>query len=395
MKKILHISRMNFLSNKAHVYTTTKTCEALAMQEGLEVVLLSTDDSLRNDVFKNDFFVKHSIKKRFGIVSLRSLSNKFKKNPWRVVNWLETILVNFSISRYIISNHSSFDILYYRDCSLFLPILISKYLYKKPIFLELHAVLHKRHGQWLNNFFAKISDGLIAITYGLKKYYETINSKIIVSFCAAAEPDKFEIITETKEQLRVKLGLPLDKIILMYSGNLYKTGNYDSYGIEDIINALPYMDKRVVFYGIGKKGTETKSHEELIAKLGIESRVTFLPWMDRAALYQYWKASDILIHPAAGAKIGNSPTKIFEYLAAGKPIISAKTEPIEEVLKDRYNALLVDDYNNPNQWVKAVKTIICDESLTSILLENALSDSKKFTWLGRGQAISKFIFDNI
>lgn len=386
---------MNFLSNKAHVYTTTKTCEALAMQDGLEVTLLSSDNSLRNAVLKNIFFEKHSIKKRFDIVSLNSFSNKLKNNSWRVVNWLETIFVNISISRYVVSNSKSFDILYYRDCSLFLPILISKYIFRKPIFLELHAVLHKKHGQLLNNFFAKISDGLISITYGLKKYYETINSKIIVSFCAAAEPDKFRLITETKEQLRVKIGLPLDKIILMYSGNLYKTGNYDSYGIEDIINALPYMDKRVVFYGIGKKGTETRDHEELISKLSIENRVTFLPWMDRISLYQYWKASDILIHPAAGAKIGNSPTKIFEYLAAGKPIISAKTEPIEEILKDGYNALLVDDFSNPNQWVKAVKTIICDESLTSLMLENALSDSKKYTWLGRGQTISKFIFDNI
>jgi glycosyltransferase involved in cell wall biosynthesis len=214
---------------------------------------------------------------------------------------------------------------------------------------------------------------------------------IIVSFCAAAEPEKFEKIIESKEQLRQELNLPLNKIILMYSGNLSKTGNFDSYGIEDIINAVALMDKRIIFVCIGKKGNETDVHESLSSQLKIKDRVVFLPWVNRDILYRYWKASDILIHPAAGAQVGNSPTKIFEYLASGRPIISAGTEPIKEVLTDRYNSLLVMNYKDPKEWVKAVKTILIDDEIVNRIVNNANDNCRKYTWKGRGREIINFI----
>jgi glycosyltransferase involved in cell wall biosynthesis len=361
------------------------------MQDGVEITLLSCDDSLKSRQAKIDFFERLDIKKTFEIVSLESYANLLKKSKWRILNWAETILANISITNYIMRHSNDYDTLYYRDCSLFLPILVSKYLYGKPIFIEIHAILHKKFGQLLNDFFARISDGLIAITHGLKTYYEKINPMIIVSFCAAAEPEKFEKIIESKEQLRQELNLPLNKIILMYSGNLSKTGNFDSYGIEDIINAVALMDKRIIFVCIGKKGNETDVHESLSSQLKIKDRVVFLPWVNRDILYRYWKASDILIHPAAGAQVGNSPTKIFEYLASGRPIISAGTEPIKEVLTDRYNSLLVMNYKDPKEWVKAVKTILIDDEIVNRIVNNANDNCRKYTWKGRGREIINFI----
>jgi glycosyltransferase involved in cell wall biosynthesis len=365
------------------------------MQQNIAVKLLSSDNSLLTDKTKNDFFEKHNVKKRFDIISLPSLANVLKGSTFRPLNWLETMAVNISILRYVLSYRNTFDILYYRDCSLFLPILAVKYILNKPLFLELHAVLHKKHGQFLNNFFSKISNGLIAITYGLKDYYEKFNSNIIVAFCAAAEPDRFTLVKEDKETLRKELKLPSNKIILMYAGNLYKTGNNDSYDVEDIIHAMAYVDNSMIFIGIGKKANETKGHEELARQLNIESKIVFLPWMSRQEVYRYWKAADILIHPAAGAQIGNSPTKIFEYLASGNPIISAGTTPIEEILHDNENAVLVSNYKDPHEWVIAIDKVLKDKVLRNHLIETALEDSKKYTWLDRGQLVAEFICQSI
>lgn len=391
MKTILHISRMNFLSNKAHVYTTAKTCEALAMQEGVKVVLLSSDDSLASDEAKREFYEKHDIVRKFEIVSLASVANRLKGSRFRLFNWLETIAVNLSILKYVLLNGKKFDVLYYRDCSLFLPVLVAKYIQGKPIFLELHAVLHKRHGQWLNEYFSKISDGLIPITRGLEDYYRKFNPKSVVAFCAAAEPEKFDRISESGEQLRRKLGLPLDKLILMYSGNLHKTGNNDSYGIEDIVRALTRLDQSVIFIGIGKKGQETKGHENLARELGVAERVKFLPWMRRREVYEYWKAADILVHPAAGSQIGNSPTKIFEYLAAGKPIVSADTTAIREILRDGKNAVLVRDSGDPEAWATAIGKVRENTTFRNNIVAGAQSDCKSYTWSGRGSLIWDFI----
>lgn len=391
MTTILHITRMNFLSNKAHVYTTTKTCEALAMQQDVQVILLSSDDSLRTNRTKEEFFQKHDVIKRFEIVSLPSFSNLLKGSRIRLVNWLETVAVNCSIAWYVLAHRKTFDVLYYRDCSLILPILLAKYLWKKPIFLELHAVLHKKHGQFLNNFFSNISDGLIAISYGLKDYYEKINTNIIVAFCAASEPERFEKISETKSELREIFGFPQNAYILMYSGNLYKTGNYDSYGIEDIISAMPYMAQDVLFVGVGKKGNEIKDHLELSKRLSVSEKVLFLPWVGKQEVYRYWKSADVLLLPAAGAQIGNSPTKMFEYLCSEKPIVSARTAPIEEVLKDGKNALLVNDYKNPHEWAEKISLLRNNQEVMNTIVSGARGVSKAYTWYMRGKHIADFV----
>ena len=381
---------MNFFSNKAHVYTTVKTCEALAMQDGARIILLSTDNSLTEVAAKKDFFKKHNVRREFEIVSLRSFANAMKGSDMRLMNWLETVLANMSVLSYVISQRDTFDVLYFRDTSLFVPILTAKYILRKPIFIELHAVLHKRYKQAFNNLFANISDGLIAISWGLREYYEKMNSRIVVAFCAAAEPERFTLIHENKERLREDLHLPQDKIILMYSGNLYKTGNYDSYGIEDIIKAIPLLDDLFIFVGVGKKGDETKEHEMLAAELGVAERVIFLPWTTKQEIYRYWLAADILLMPAAGAQIGNSPTKMFEYLAAGRPIVSADTQAIAEVLRDQENALLVE-YKNPGSWAEAIKSIIDYPELGARLVARALLDSREYTWQKRGATIWGFI----
>ena len=395
MTTILHITRMNFLANKAHVYTTTKTCEALAMQAGVQVILLSSDDSLADAAAQEHFFQTHAVKKRFAIASLHSLANRLKGSSWRPINWLETLAVNLSIFRYVLIHRKSFDVLYYRDCSLVLPILAAKYILRKPMFLELHAVLHKKHGQASLNFFSGISDGLIAISHGLKDYYEKINSRIMVAFCAAAEPERFAAITESPAELRTELSLPRDKTILMYAGNLYKTGNFDSYGIEDIVTAMARLDDTYIFVGIGKKKDETRAHEKLAAKLGISARILFLPWVTKDKVYRYWKAADVLLMPAAGAQIGNSPTKMFEYLASGKPIVAARTAPIEEVLVDGRNALLVDDYKAPEQWATAIRRACDDANLRDRLARQAAIDSAHYTWQGRGERIWAFVKQNL
>ncbi len=392
---ILHISRMNFLSDKAHVYTTTKTCEALAEQTDTQVILLSSDNSLVGESALQSFFRKHNVKKNFEIISVSSYGNIFRGSSIRLVNWFETIAINISILRYIILHRNTFDILYVRDCTLFMPILACKYILKKPIFIELHAVLHKKHGQFMNNYFSKISDGLIAISFGLREYYKHMNPNIIVAFCAAAEPERFARIINSKEFLREELKLPRERVILMYAGNLYKTGNNDSYGLEDIVEAMVYVNDSTLFIGLGKRGNETKELEDLATHLRVDKKILFLPWVPKHMVYRYWKAADVLMLPSSGAQIGNSPTKMFEYLSSERVIIAARTKAIEEVLHHEKNALLVSDFKNPREWAAAINRVLGDHQLRDTLTKAALQDSRKYSWNDRGYHIHEFIKQTI
>lgn len=384
---------MNYFSNKSHVYTTAKTCEAMNSVDNTEVTLVSTDNSLVNNSAKIKFFKETGIQP-FKVVSINSWSNLFKNSSYRLINWLETIMADLSMTYFVFVQRKNFNVLYFRDPTLFISIFMSKWLLRKPVFMEMHAILNANLKQKMTEFLVKHVDGLISISYGLKKYYDNINNKGIVSFCAASEFERFKNITESMEKLRDKYNLPKDKILIGYAGNLSYTGNYDSYGIEDIISTLPLLDKNIVFIGVGKKNFKEVEHlEKLATKLNVGSRVTFLPRVSKKEVAEYLTAFDILVHPKAGAKVANSPAKLFEWLSSGKPIIAANTQAISEILTDGKDALLVD-YKDPKAWSNAINKIIEDKNIANRLVDSAKINSKQHTWKRRGEIITKFINEN-
>ena len=134
MTSVFYITRINFFSDKAHVYNIAKTCESLRDVSGAKITLVSTDGSLATQKSKEIFFEKHGIKNKFEIISLKSLSNYFKKSKHRPINWLETIFANLSLAWFVFWRRKEFDVLYFRDPFVFLPVWTAKFVLKKPVF---------------------------------------------------------------------------------------------------------------------------------------------------------------------------------------------------------------------------------------------------------------------
>lgn len=392
MLSVFYITRVNFQSNKAHVFNIAKTCEALNSTGKLKMMLVSSDNSLRSLEAYENFFRRCGVKNKFTIVSLNSISNYFFGSRWRFFNWLEIVFSNISLMRHLLSNRKTIDVIYFRDGAIILPVLFAKLL-GKPIFFEIHAVLHSWHRQFPVNILARFSSGLINISQGLDYFYKKYNSNSVVSFCSASEPEIFNT-TKDKNELRIKLNLPIDKTIIGYAGNLYATGNNDPYGIDDIIRSLPLLPENIIFIGVGKKSSEVKELEKLANNLKVSKRVVFLPWVTKDKVSDYILSFDILVIPSAGAQIGNSPTKMFEYLPSRRPIIAANTEAISEVLTNEKNAILVD-YKNPAAWSGAILKILNNPELSQKLIVQAEKDAHLYTWEKRGKDISNFITTTI
>lgn len=388
MLTLFYLTRINFRSNKAHVFNIAKTCEALSDMGNASITLVSSDNSLRSLKARENFFCKCGVKNKFIIISLNSISNYFFGSRWRFLNWLEIFFSNISLVKFLFFNRKFIDVIYFRDGSIILPVLFTKLL-GKPIFFEIHAVLHSWHRQILVNILARFSTGLINISRGLDNFYKKYNSNSIVSFCSASEPELFNK-TKNKNELRSKLNLPINKTIIGYAGNLHATGNNDPYGIDDIIRSLPLLPEDIIFIGVGKKASETEELEKLAKHLGVSKRVVFLPWITKDKVPDYILSFDILVIPSAGARIGNSPTKMFEYLPSGRPIVAANTEAISEVLINEKNAILVD-YKNPVAWSEAILKILNNPFLAQKLITESKKDAHLYTWEKRGRDIYNFI----
>ena len=389
MISIFYISRINLLSKKAHVHNIIKTCESLVRIRDIKIALINCYGSFEENKVKNDLLKEHNIRYKFPIISLNSLGIYFKRGQVKIINWIEVILANFSLIKFLLKKKKEIDVIYFRDSLLFLVIIFAKYFLRKSIFYEIHTGKKPRRKQFFINWMARISNGVIVITFALKKYYEKLNKNITVFVCGAAEKDSFPYY-KSKAELRGELGLPLDKFIVGYVGSIGSTGHFKIYEIDKIIKALEFVPKKIIFIVIGDQDNKSKAFKDLAEEIGVAERVKFYPRMPRSKIPAYLLAFDVLIIAKPGQLPGDSPTKMFEYLAAERPIISCATEPILEVMHNNKNCLIVKT-NSHKEWAERIKEIYQDKSLQNKLIKQAKKDSKIYTWENRGKIISEFI----
>jgi glycosyltransferase involved in cell wall biosynthesis len=76
--------------------------------------------------------------------------------------------------------------------------------------------------------------------------------------------------------------------------------------------------------------------------------------------------------------------KMFEYLAAGRTIVTSDLPVIREVLNEQ-NAVFCDP-NDVGNWKVEIEKLLADES-RSELGKQALQDVSSYTWLARAEKI--------
>jgi colanic acid biosynthesis glycosyl transferase WcaI len=112
-----------------------------------------------------------------------------------------------------------------------------------------------------------------------------------------------------------------------------------SQGLEDLVDAarrLPEVD-----FVIGGDGSR---REELEQKARGLANVSFTGYLDRPALVDFYRRSDILFVQTRDSDYTNTtviPVKLYEYMAASRPIVYAGTGLAIEFLRDAECALTV------------------------------------------------------
>lgn len=105
-------------------------------------------------------------------------------------------------------------------------------------------------------------------------------------------------------------------------------------GIDKVIDAAQSLP-RINFLLVGA-GTEKAAARERAQARGLEN-VRFLDTVAKSELPNLLAACDVGIHAVAPLPIfdrGMSPNKLFDYMAAGLPIVSNAAGPLDKVVKD-------------------------------------------------------------
>ncbi len=123
--------------------------------------------------------------------------------------------------------------------------------------------------------------------------------------------------------------------------------------------------------------------------------ITFTGFIPNNDLPLYQAAADILLMPYSRSIMGSSgtadsasvasPMKMFEYMAAGRAIITADLPVIREVLNEK-NAVFCEP-NVLDDWKLKIELLLSDDAQRTALGQQARRDVQGYTWLERGRKI--------
>ncbi|CAN5681425.1 N/A [soil metagenome] len=165
-----------------------------------------------------------------------------------------------------------------------------------------------------------------------------------------------ELPTADAEQvaaIRAELQLPLTKKVVVY------TGNFEHYqGIPTLLSAIPSVAAVVpeaVFVLVGGSGGEAEALRRGAKRMGLNGSLRVVERQSRERMTPYLAMADILV--STRSQGGNLPLKIFDYVAAGRPIVATDI-PTHRTLLNEERALLVPP--NPEAVARGITELLCD-----------------------------------
>ncbi|HUF48006.1 MAG TPA: glycosyltransferase, partial [Vicinamibacterales bacterium] len=164
---------------------------------------------------------------------------------------------------------------------------------------------------------------------------------------------------------------------VVYAGHLYPWK-----GVDVLIRAVGLLpDVKAVVVG-GRFGDADMTRVMALADdLGVRSRVTFTGFVPASAVADAVAGATVAVVPTLDTPSARytSPLKMFEYMAARRPIVASDLPPVREILTDRVNARLVPP-GDPVALAAAVAGLVADPAGAGRLVERAAADVAAFTW---------------
>lgn len=262
----------------------------------------------------------------------------------------------------------------------------------KPIFrYKLIYDMHSSLPQQLTNFKFTTSKTLI----GFFKYLEDRclhSAEAVITICPDLRDYVDSIITKKEKHFLIensifediKLKNPaenknnndnnsfnLDGFVKENEELLVYAGTLEKYqGIDILVKAMKEVvskssDVKLLIAGGTKE--QVTEFSNLANSLGLSEKIKFTGRVPQNIAKDYTNKADILLSPRSDGT--NTPLKIYEQLASGKPLVATKIYSHTQVLTDEV-AFLVEP--NPEDMAKGILSAIQDKQGTKEKVNNAI-----------------------
>ncbi|MBU2028357.1 glycosyltransferase family 4 protein [Patescibacteria group bacterium] len=176
------------------------------------------------------------------------------------------------------------------------------------------GVLNKIFG-WIERFIDNLGDCAITSSWentgAIKKFRKDNQVETILDGVNLDYYQKFS----SQETSKKELELPLDKIIITYTGALIVNK-----GIDYLLEAIPLAlaQNQQLFFILA--GFPVAEAEKFVKENGLEKNIRIIHPLNYFALPEILQASDIAIDPKDGS-VNQASGKILQYMGAGLPIV--------------------------------------------------------------------------
>ena len=231
------------------------------------------------------------------------------------------------------------------------------------------------------------ADGYVTITEALRA---DLDARHGARACAAVIPDGARI--EGTRGPGATDPSNADAVVA-YAGHLYAWK-----GVDVLLEALARVPRaRGLVVGGHVEEPDLGRLKALAVRLGIGDRITFTGMVEPSRVAGLLRQANVLALPNPASAISTrftSPLKLFEYMAAGRPIVATDLPSIREVLRHEVNALLVAP-GDAAAMAGAIERLIADPGLGARLAAAALDAAPESSWSRRAERLERLLTDVI
>ncbi len=368
-----YVANARMPNEKAHGIQLAKQCEAFAA-EGIDLILVLP--RLKNKI-KDSLEEYYSLDKR---ISVRKLPIINFGNSGFAFNLRSLSFSLVSFLYLLFKTRGKDAVIYTIDLDQFsfspLPLL------GVPVFFEAHG--SKKKNRMLSFFLAR-GHGVITNSRGVAaKFHDDFalpNEKMITApngIDPKLFPSRF-----SKQEARTALGLPLDREIIVHTGQFY-----DWKGLGILAETATIIPNRL-FYLVGG---EEEGFRKATNVLDIPKNVICVGHKPLKEIPVWTAAADVLL--VLGTKTNSysymetSPMKIFEFLASGRLMVVSGTPANREVVTER--EVFFYEPDDASALVQGIEQSLYGEDAWKKAAYGK-EKAKEYTWAARTGIILKFI----
>jgi glycosyltransferase involved in cell wall biosynthesis len=367
---IVYPHNQRLMSGKAHDIVIMRTCHSIA-KKGHAVRIITGRPSGPESVY--NFYGLKPLPE-FDIVQVPMLRGRHFS--WHGIFNLFCLLKILDLKK-----KGQADVIYLREIRLAHFLLKFRDVIGLPFVIEVHDLKIKKFYSSCpekdgeeEDVFKKVDAIIVLLTsFGniLKDVYD-IHGTPVIKVPLAAE--KIPLVRFEKKNYQKTIG---------YIGQLYPMQ-----GVDVLIEALCYLpaDRLSI---IGGNERDLYRLKNLAARLNLDNRIEFHGFVNPNRVAEIAKDIDVMVICALdkGKRRYSAHTKLYEYMAMGKPVVAFDLPSIREEATDNEDILLAKP-DDPKSLAEKIGHVLENPDVARRLAENAHRLADEFSWEKRAARLS-------